>query len=397
MRYIFFCIITILLSGVAQAQAITKETRQVTGYGITQSQAISDTLVRAVSQVKGVSISSDTIAASFSEDSSVETNGEWEQKFTTNTGLQQMLRAKTNGKLAGYQVVSVDQTSDGYEAVVEVEYHNYSEQGYSADQRRKIAIVPFKSKKSSYNLLGDATRASVVENELRNNLIDLFTQSRRMAVLDREYGEAFETEKELWLSDDAAAGEEARLGNVRGTDYLVVGNILGLYSAKNVEHIQLTNEDISTYQGKVQVSYKLIQAATRQVKWADTITLKFGDRQIRSMLAKFGSSQSGILHAVSEKIVADALANIYPMRVVSVKGKTVVINQGGKGLKKGDTLDVFFVGEEMFDPYTKESLGFMEEQIATVKVIKVRAKVSYTKVISGDAELIEQGAIVRRP
>lgn len=396
MRFIYFCIITLLMTSGAHAQAITKETRQVTGYGITQAQAISDSLVRAVGQIKGVSISSDTISENFSEESSLETNGEWEQKFSNNTALQQMLRTKTNGKLAAYQVLSVDQTTDGYEAVVEVEYHNYAEQGYSADKRRKIAIVPFKTKKSSYSLLGDATRASVVENELRNNLIDLFTQSRRMAVLDREYGEAFDAEKELWLSNDAAAGEEARLGNVRGTDYLVVGNILGLYSARNVEHIQLTNENISTYQGKVQVSYKLIQAATRQVKWADTITMKFGDRQIRSMLAKFGSSQSGILHAVSEKIVADALANIYPMRVVSVKGKTIVINQGGKGLKKGDTLDVYFVGDEMFDPYTKESLGFLEEQVATVKVIKVRAKVSYTKVISGDAELIEQGAIVRR-
>lgn len=397
MKFIYFCIIAILCTGTAYAQGITKETRQVTGYGMTQPQAISDALVRAVGQVKGVDISSDKIIENFSEESTLETNGEWQQKFSNNTALQQMLKTKTNGKLAAYQVLSVDQTTDGYEAVIEVEYHNYTEQGYSADKRRKIAIVPFKTKKPSFNLLGDATRASVVENELRNNLIDLFTQSRRMAVLDREYGEAFEAEKELWLSSDAAAGEESRAGHVRGTDYLVVGNILGLYSSRSVEHIQLTNEDIYTYSGKVQVSYKLIQAATRQVKWADTITMKFSDNQLRSMLAKFGSSQSGILHAVSEKIVSNVLSNIYPMRVVSVKGKTIVINQGGKGLKKGDTLDVYFVGDEMFDPYTKESLGFLEEQIATVKVIKVLPKVSYTKVISGDAELIEQGSIVRRP
>jgi len=73
-----------------------------------------------------------------------------------------------------------------------------------------------------------------------------------------------------------------------------------------------------------------------------------------------------------------------------------VLNQGGKTLQQGDRLDVYFLGEELFDPYTKESLGQMEEKIAVVEVVRVNAKTTYAKVVDGDAELIEPEFIVRR-
>ncbi|MGL1930978.1 MAG: CsgG/HfaB family protein [Desulfotalea sp.] len=377
-------------------QNITEEVRQVTGYGNSQSLAISDALVRAVGQLKGVSISSDTITQQFSSDTTIEKDGDWKQRFATNDSISQLLRTRTKGQLASYEVDSLDQVDNGYEATLTVTYHKFKEQGISSDERRKLAVLPFKTSKKRFSLLGDSTPASKIESEFRNNLIDLFTQSRRLSVLDREFGEEFESEKRIWKSEDADSGESARLGNVRGADYLVVGKIIGLRSSRYVEYLQLTNESISTYSGKVQVSYKLIQAATRQVKWSDTITMTFGNRDIIRMLNKYGSSQTGILHAISEVIVQESLANIYPMQVVSKKGSTVVLNQGGKTLKKGNKLNVFFLGEEMFDPYTKESLGKLEEQVATIKVIRILPKVTYAKIIDGDADLVDVGCIVRR-
>ncbi|CAG35319.1 CsgG/HfaB family protein [Desulfotalea psychrophila] len=378
------------------AQNIKEESQTVTGYGSNPSAAIGDALVRAVGQLKGVKIDSKRICSQLSQENSYGQDGEWQEEFTSSEKVQQLLKTKTKGQLAGYQVIDVQEGENGYEARVEVKYHRFSEQGYSADNRRKLAVVPFATGKSRFMLLGDATPAAKVEEEFRNRLIDLFTQSRRLSILDRQYGEAFETEKDLWLSDDAASGETARLGNVRGVDYLVVGTIRSIWSKRYVEKIQLTGETISTYAGKAQVDYKIIQAATRQVKWSDTITVKFSDRNIRRMLSRFGSSQAGMTNAMAERVAQEALANIYPMRVVGVKGKTVIINQGGKSLKKGDKLHVYFVGEEMIDPYTKESLGQLEEKIATVQVIRPTAKVTYTRVIAGDAELIEAGAIIRR-
>jgi hypothetical protein len=99
---------------------------------------------------------------------------------------------------------------------------------------------------------------------------------------------------------------------------------------------------------------------------------------------------------LAERLVDGALSNIYPMRIVAIKGKTVVLNQGGKTLKAGDKLSVYFLGEEMFDPYTKESLGQMEDKVADIQVVRVNAKTTYAKIVGGDAELVETGAIVRR-
>ena len=158
----------------------------------------------------------------------------------------------------------------------------------------------------------------------------------------------------------------------------------------------MTGETITTYSGSAQLDYKIILAATRQVKWSDSITLNFNDSGVRGLLSKYGSSQAGMTAELAEQLVSSALSNIYPMRVVAKNGKTVVLNQGGKTLKVGDKLSVYFLGEEMFDPYTNESLGQLEEKVADVQVVRVNAKTTYAKIIGGEGDLIETGAIVRR-
>ncbi|MCP3890342.1 MAG: hypothetical protein GY702_15950 [Desulfobulbaceae bacterium] len=377
------------------AAAISEMKRDVTGYGMTAVEAITDGLVQAVGQLKGVTLSSSQIVSQVSIDSTIQSTEGWQEAFSSNASLRKLIRTRTRGQLAGYEIISVDEGVDGYQAELQVVYHSYQEQGFSADNRRSLAVVPFKSSRRSFMLLGDNTPARHVERELRNRMIDLFTHSRVLSVMDREFTEAFKAERDVWLSDDAHVGEAARLGNVRGVDYLVVGNIKSMQSTQQVETIQLTGERISTYSGVVQVDYKIIQAPTRQVKWSDTLRVQFSDRDIRTMLGKFGSSQTGMIQYVADEIVKEALGNIYPMKVVSVKGKTVVLNQGGDSLTKGQVLDVFFSGEEMFDPYTNESLGQLEEHVGKVKVVRITAKVTYTKFIEGDLDLVDVGSIVR--
>lgn len=367
------------------------------GYGNNRNQAISDALVQGLRQATGVSIDSREVMQTLSGRASV-SNNEGEQ-FNSSFEIAHRgdLSLKTKGLVSRYDVHSVEPEADGsFRADVSLHVLKYEKPGLPSDSRRSIAVMPFHSDKRSYSLLGDRTAAAKVETELRNRVLDLFTQSRRMNVLDREFGAEFQQEKALWLSDDAALTEKAKTGNVLGADYIVVGNIRNLRSTRHVKTLQLTGETIVSYSGSAQLDYKIILAATRQVKWSDSINLKFSNGEIRAMLKKYGSSQAGITAELAEQLAQQALTNIYPMRVVAVKGKTVVINQGGKTLKKGDRLKVFLLGEEMFDPYTKESLGQLEEQIATVKVLRSTAKISYATILEGEAELIEPNFILRR-
>lgn len=368
-----------------------------TGYGANHSLAVADALVQGLRQVTGVSIDSQEVMQSISGRLSVSDNDQHTHTSSFEVARQGDLSLKTAGVVSRYDVLEVNQESDGsYRAEVTVHVAKYDRPGLPTDSRRTLAVMPFHTEARSFSLLGDATPAARVESELRNRILDLFTQSRRMNVVDREFGAEFAAERAIWMGDDAALVERARAGNVVGADYIVVGNLRSARSTRNVRTLQLTGETITTYAGSGQLDYKIILAATRQVKWSDSISLNFNDAAIRNMLSRHGSSQAGITSALAEQLVNKALENIYPMRVVAVNGATVVLNQGGSTMKVGDKLSVYFLGEEMFDPYTNESLGQIEDKIADIQVVRVNAKTTYAKIIGGEADLVANGAIVRR-
>jgi len=380
------------LPGLAAEQAV-----DAVGYGSSRNVAISDALVQGLRQATGVSIDSREVLQTLSGRSSRSTDAGDDLSTSFEVAQRGDLSLATRGLVSRYEIRSVEHEPDGaFRADVNIHVLRYDKPGLPADSRRTLAVMPFHSDRRSFSLLGDTTPASRVEAELRNRVLDRFTQSRRMNVLDREFGAEFQQEKALWLSDDAALAERAKAGNVLGADYVVVGNIRNLRSTKRVKTLRLTGETLVSYSGSAQLDYKIILAATRQVKWSDSINLNFSDGEIRAMLSQYGSSQAGITARLAEELTDKALANIYPIRVVAVKGKTVVLNQGGKSMQKGERLTVYLLGEELFDPYTNESLGQLEEKIAVVEVVRVNAKTSYAKVVDGDAELIEPQFIVRR-
>jgi histidyl-tRNA synthetase len=59
-------------------------------------------------------------------------------------------------------------------------------------------------------------------------------------------------------------------------------------------------------------------------------------------------------------------------------------------------LEIMSLGENVVDPYTGESLGQQEHAIATIEVIKVMAKMSTAKIVSGDIVNINNLDIARR-
>lgn len=367
------------------------------GYGSNRTLAVADALVQGLRQVTGVSIDSREVMQSISGRQSVSVGDQDSHSSSFEVARQGDLSLKTAGVVSRYDVHKVDQESDGsYRAEITVHVARYDRPGLPTDSRRTLAVMPFHTEARSFSLLGDATPAARVESELRNRILDLFTQSRRMNVVDREYGAEFAQEKAIWVGDDAALVERARAGNVVGADYIVVGNLRNARSSRNVRTLQLTGETITTYSGAGQLDYKIILAATRQVKWSDSISLKYSDADIRRMLSRHGSTQVGITTELAEKLVNNVLENIYPMRLVAVNGSTVVLNQGGNTLQEGDRLSVYFLGEEMFDPYTGESLGQIEDKVADIEVIRVNPKTSYAKIVKGEAELVSVGAIARR-
>jgi hypothetical protein len=125
--------------------------------------------------------------------------------------------------------------------------------------------------------------------------------------------------------------------------------------------------------------------ATRQVKW----TGRFEEPQSTNL----AQTLDIISTALGDKIL-DA---IYPMLVLQAGADgSVVINQGGETLRPGQMLAINRFGEEMFDPYTKEPLGRAETPTGRIVIERVDPKLSYGRVIEGQAIAGENGLVLRK-
>jgi hypothetical protein len=73
-----------------------------------------------------------------------------------------------------------------------------------------------------------------------------------------------------------------------------------------------------------------------------------------------------------------------------------VINKGGKDISESDIYEVLKEGAELFDYDTKESIGKIEEPVATIKITKVMSNFSYAAIVKGDALKLSEGLICRK-
>ncbi len=324
------------------------ESVEATGWGPTKETAIESALINAIKQVNGVDVNS----ASLKQMSQLRTQDESLRKIA----LDNVTQMKSKGQIKSYQIIS-DHCADECEVVLSVQVPKYKSPGLSTDKRRKIAVVPFSGR---------------FARDFSDNLQMLLVQSRRFAVLDREHDRLYQNEKHLLLSADTAISEKMRLGQVLGLDYLVVGELSPEYSAAS----SLTGENAGQ---RNKVHYKIINLATRQIKWQDQMSL-IGD------LSEIDSARQ------LTRVITDA---IYPIKVISQGDRQLILNQGGKNIIKDSLYSVYALGEKLIDPYTKESLGREESYLGQVKIVRVNTKVSYAELVEGDYKKMRRNSILR--
>jgi hypothetical protein len=144
----------------------------------------------------------------------------------------------------------------------------------------------------------------------------------------------------------------------------------------------------TTKQFGVDVSIRIIDVATSQIKFAYTIAEVSHDDY--GGLAKDAGFLSG-------QVISNA---IFPARVVAVADGIITINQGGKTLKIGETYNLVKLGKPVNDPYTKESLGRVETKVGRVEISDVQAKTSSAKIIEinlSDTSPLAAGTFIIRP
>jgi hypothetical protein len=99
------------------------------------------------------------------------------------------------------------------------------------------------------------------------------------------------------------------------------------------------------------------------------------------------SMAAQMMDALSGQIGTAIVTEIFPVSVVALNGDQVVLSQGGDSLQAGQRWEAVFLGEELKDPQTGNSLGRHEMPFGTIRIDRVSSQTSYGTVEEGAAAL----------
>mgnify|MGYP004634362091 CR=1 FL=1 len=367
-----------------------------TGFGKTYREAIDDALVSALQQKKGIILSSE-LHTFMSDKGRVEskTGSSRESKTILEESISRDLKKGAKGDIDGYEVLSSEMEDGQHKVTVAVRFKKpYAETvGLPHSNRRKMVVATFRPTGTTFSRSGSALGTADWARSLGQKLNEQLTQTRKFTMLDRDFDAEIAAEMARISASDAVPGEAVKLNQKLGTDYLVVGTIAFSDVAAPTVNPFTGETRMPASTTFAEVSYRVLLAPTGQLKWADTV------RVDASAFAALDATQFITVSSeqAAAEICASILSAIYPF---SVEGKTssglLVIGQGGKTVFVGERLTVFTLGEKVRDSRTGEVLDRIEDEIGTVEIVRVQEKLSYAKVLSGDASKMGKGCRVRR-
>lgn len=397
-------LIVLLLAGVFSVCAgiaeVTSDNVQSIGVAKTYRGAVNEALVSALEQRYGVDMSTTEIrkASEEASSSSVRENGALDDrtKLEMNDSINKDMQKWAKGKISGYTVLSdtFDPTTRKYRVTLEVRFPpKYTGPGRPESNLRRMAVSPFNVQGNSFNWYGQPVGTVEWSAALAEQLNVRLTQTRKFSMLDRAFDPEINAELARLTAANAAPEDAARLNRKLGTDYLVVGMVKFndvLPPAVN----PLTGQPLPRASALfAEITYRVLVAPTGQLKWTNTIRLDaalFAAGDVRSFVSMSAETAAGA-------ICDDMMANILPFEVVQVTAAgQVVIGEGGKQLAAGDRFTVCALGEPVKDTRTGEVIDEVEIPVATVEVTAVMPKLSYAKIIEGDAAKVTVGSRLRR-
>ena len=381
--------------------------REVIGRGRNRDEAVKNALYRAVEQVRGVRVDSSNYEFGFrssgvgvGDDGPGRRRIEFDSVDVATDGT--VYTTEIGGLVRSYKVLDekeIDQ--DTYEVTLQVAVYDYGARGQTG--RVKIALMPAKTQQDNYAFLNQIISGDTLSSLFSQRLVAGLTQTNKFAVLDRESIVDLTREKEMLFSFDAPLGEQAKLAETLGADYLFVGTINQAQMELIERYLKAANYTSRKFKARFNFDYRLVDSATKQVVLASTAQKYLEDEQVRELAdeqnpTEWDSTQlrDAFISLVANDVIAAIIDRVYPISVAAIEGDDqIILNQGGRRMKTGMLLDVYTMGKEIFDNDTGESLGSIESHVATIEIQKVAYTMSMAKVVAGDVSKVPIGSVCR--
>lgn len=260
------------------------------GSGQTKEIATRNAVLEAISKLKGLSAEKNLNLQSL----------EVPTLFGTVLTNPQMSVA-TKGRIDSYDIISVNIEPNGWYMVRVNVYKTLFE----------------RSKKPSVTII-NASRFKELGETLQRRLTNDLVQSKKFNVLDRKNDAYYKAEKQLIESEDASSEDVYKLGNILGTDYMLIVNLRDLgKSSSSSSGVASTSTSSKASKADVVVDYQMILFATKEVKLANTLTLTLSlkDGGVKANEEAMGQ--------ISKAVSTDLLNTLYPLVVAAMQDKEI--------------------------------------------------------------------------
>ncbi|MBQ9595152.1 MAG: hypothetical protein IJR35_04765 [Synergistaceae bacterium] len=286
----------------------------------------------------------------------------------------------------------------------------FSSAAYSAQNRDvyRIGVMRFANK---------APGMSYAQAEaITDMFIRMISNSKRIAVLERERLEAIAREQRFSMSGLVDSNTAVQIGRIAGCQYMILGSVTQFDSkqasssgAIPIPFFGMTvHESKNTYEASITIDMRIVDVETSEVVLAMSETGNaLGEQNSSSVYwSGYGSSEgssSNSITGIESKAVEDAVTKLgirireevsgEYTQVLSATGSEITLSVGAtSGARKGGLYKVYADGSKIFDMEGNE-LGSKQIIIAAVEITDVQNNFSTGKVNKnwGNASLIKRG------
>jgi curli biogenesis system outer membrane secretion channel CsgG len=347
-----------------------------TGNGGDPSKATIDAIENAISQVGGMRISTAT-SLSMSEVTKGGTT-------TIEENFNQNIEKMTRGVIKSFTVLESGTSPGSGRSFVKIKAVIPSYKPSEQLKRMKLAVMPVVVTGPSQGRSEAMDFAESVSASLEAYL----TQTRKFAMIDRRFTEKSNRELAGVNSRNAPIEETVKVGVRVGADFIVLA-ALKSFSPQQQQQQRVTGRVVTRSVVPVGIDVRVIDIATGQIKFAQTYNNP-GRLPFSVSLSQYAAD----IGADLGQVIGTA---IYPIAVLSGTETEVTLNQGGDTVQVGRIYRLVTLGQNLVDPYTRESLGQEEREIARAEIISVTDRTATAKVVSGRVpQPIKSGGVLAR-
>jgi curli biogenesis system outer membrane secretion channel CsgG len=225
---------------------------------------------------------------------------------------------------------------------------------------------------------------------ISDGVINNLSNSKRFEMMERQEVDQILDEKTF---ETIASGGDirSRLGELKGADYLIHGELTNFYIRTESKKIPYVNEIQTSAKTFAEGLFRIVDVHKGSIISSEKIRISGKIKRVNDV----NQVTSDLIDEFINESAAKIILRLFPIKVMgSAADGTVYLNRGlDAGIKQGMMYQVMRPGQELIDPDTGESFGSAESKVAVITISSVEARRSRAQLDSGRAP--QSGDVLR--